>query len=207
MEAIAELFAAIMQALIGLFVALIELCFTTIDALFSLVFGWEPRNKQQKANTDAPAQPGAAEEVQKTTSVQSSQIWSASLIIVPAIVIWIVGSIVYSEIQSAREKAAKQLVKSTASEVITSLGQGEDPPVGPMKVTDPWGQPLELFLDKTLVGTLVVVRSSGRDRKPGTIDDILEITGHGNSVDKIADQLGDKAARIMGEKLKNLFDK
>lgn len=50
-----------------------------------------------------------------------------------------------------------------------------DPVPGKLRDRDVWQQPIELFVDKTLLGSLVVVRSSGPDRKPGSVDDLLEI--------------------------------
>lgn len=48
-------------------------------------------------------------------------------------------------------------------------------PEGKLPDRDAWGTPCELFVDEWLLGTLIVVRSWGPDAKHGTLDDLLEI--------------------------------
>ncbi|MFK7819172.1 MAG: hypothetical protein AB8G99_10665 [Planctomycetaceae bacterium] len=76
-----------------------------------------------------------------------------------------------------------------------------------LKDTDPWGQRTELFVDRMKLGTLIVVRSCGEDRKRKTLDDQLAIRWVWvNPADAAKDGAKKQAANLK-DKAKQLLDR
>ncbi|MBL8888374.1 MAG: hypothetical protein JNL67_00235 [Planctomycetaceae bacterium] len=93
-----------------------------------------------------------------------------------------IGSvIVHYQIQQARLRHTKEQIRTLAKEVATTIRErkpgSEKLVTGPRSELDAWQRPLELFVDRWPVGTLVVVRSAGPDGQTGTGDDLLAVDG------------------------------
>jgi hypothetical protein len=70
---------------------------------------------------------------------------------------------------------------------------------------DAWNQPLELFVDKTLLGSMLVVRSHGNDGKSGTLDDMLAIRIVRARVAEIGGQLAKRGFDKVKDRLQKLL--
>lgn len=83
-----------------------------------------------------------------------------------------------------------------------------NPVPGVLNERDAWQQPLQLFVDETILGTLIVVRSSGPDRKTGSVDDLLAVRNlrptlkeaGGKVIQSGAEALRDAALRLFKRK-------
>ena len=64
-----------------------------------------------------------------------------------------------------------------------------------------------MFVDEALLGELYVVRSSGPDRKSGTIDDILSPEIRIASLKEVAGELIDRGNKKVKEKLTDTINR
>ncbi len=69
---------------------------------------------------------------------------------------------------------------------------------------DSWKQPIQLFVDRSLLGTLIVVRSAGPDRKTGTIDDLLAIETVPATKKELAKEVAKRGAQALRKRLEKL---
>lgn len=74
---------------------------------------------------------------------------------------------------SITEAQISELAKKFLADIRDNGADG--PRTGRLANTDAWGTPLELFVDRTAMGTLIVVRSAGPDEETATLDDMLAI--------------------------------
>ena len=99
------------------------------------------------------------------------------------VILW--GSIQWlnERIQSNRVDSTRQQLQQLADNIGVAVRdqQGNGPvwetgqPIG----HDAWQQSLDLIVDRWAIGTLVVVRSAGRDGQTGTLDDLISARGIG----------------------------
>jgi hypothetical protein len=92
-----------------------------------------------------------------------------------------IGFVVYQiidfRIQRHRVEITRSQIASVADDLVPQElpkdRQRKNPRV--LNDRDAWGTPLELFVNDFMLVNLIVVRSNGRDRRPGTIDDQLAV--------------------------------
>lgn len=103
--------------------------------------------------------------------------WGVLLVVFLAVV----GVVIHEQIQSYRERQTKQqirlMVKNLTLAVRDKKPEVQDLVSGPLPEQDAWQRPLEAVVDRWPIGTLIVVRSSGRDGQIGTADDLLAVDG------------------------------
>lgn len=130
--------------------------------------------RSSKQDTASTPQNGQPIPVRRTPPISG---W-----IVLVVVSVIVGTfIVYYQIQQARLRQTRQqirtLVKDFATTIRDQKPDADNLVTSPLDELDAWQRPLELFVDRWPVGTLVVVRSAGADGQTGTSDDLLAVDG------------------------------
>jgi len=136
------------------------------------------------------AQQNVKKTVKKRETPQSSRPSREAFVVLCVTITGVVAVMAWMgidhRIREARIRTTRQLVQHWADQLMADeqrkqqLGQRLLPGLlksdrKQLAAHDAWNQPLELFVDETPAGTLLVVRSSDPDRKTGTIDDLLEI--------------------------------
>jgi hypothetical protein len=213
MQAIIELFAAILEglvhALVGLLTALIHLISLAVQFLFIAVTqGIVAAKEQNRRTRERYATVRESRRSQSTGEESSSPTGHSSglpvwvyVIVVGGVLVVGIGMYISGRIQAARIEATKELVKQQANEIADAIAQGNPTPDrGKLPIEDPWRQPLELFMDETALGTLVVVRSNGPDRRSGTSDDLLGIRMQQKPLKQLGGEIGNVAVEKLKEK-------
>lgn len=193
-EALAELLFAFLEAVVLLFAAVFEFVFLALTQGKSAASEQYQKRKQEhkeraeqhnklreekrKKRTGAvettSASPIAEHHTPSITPKQYTILGSlAFFIIIGLIITWVV----LDQIQQQRLAETRSRLNQLADKFAEQIKDREivDPVTGKLRDRDAWQQPIDLAVDKMLIGSLVVVRSTGPDRKPGTIDDLLEI--------------------------------
>jgi hypothetical protein len=102
-------------------------------------------------------------------------------VVLLVVLVTVVGVVIHEQIQSYRERQTKQqirlLVKKLTLAVRDKKPDAQDLSSGLLPEHDAWQRPLEVVVDRWPIGTLVVVRSVGRDGQIGTADDLLAVDG------------------------------
>jgi len=102
-------------------------------------------------------------------------------VVLLVVLVTVVGVVIHEHIQSYRERQMKQqirlLVKKLTLAVRDKKPDAQDLSSGLLPEHDAWQRPLEVVVDRWPIGTLVVVRSVGRDGQIGTADDLLAVDG------------------------------
>lgn len=201
MEAIAELFAAILMAVVELLILILQVIATAIALVIELAVTWIFHGKaaaaeKYRARQAAAVPPDATPHANPFSGVdlasisgpedRSSTGSGAPIpprvqlvlgIMIVVVAVGAVGAIWY------HQELTKQRIAQTRTQ-IELLANGFSAqvklpkpvlPEGKLPDRDAWGTPCELFVDKWLLGTLIVVRSWGQDTEHGTLDDLLEI--------------------------------
>jgi len=81
----------------------------------------------------------------------------------------------------------------------------QHPQSGLLEDRDVWDQPLELSVEESLLGTTLLVRSSGPDQQPGTIDDIHSHRSIGATATEVGGELANRGFQAAREKIKDLL--
>ena len=203
----------IVELLVVLIVAMVEAAvgfvFLTVELLFVAVtrgFG-AARARSVASHSRASALETQGEPTPKDrTTVRSQRHWTWTLGLAGTFVVASVGGLIWRQINAGRIEAAKAFTQTQAESVAHHLAQrGAAPAQGPLPVHDPWGRPLELFLDDFKVATLIVVRSAGPDGQPGTIDDLLGIHTEPKPLRQMAGEVRDAALAGIREKARKLL--
>lgn len=123
--------------------------------------------------------------------------------IVCGVVTWkIRDSIRKKQIAQTRTQIAK-LADSFSNQVKNE--QTVNPTPGVLPDRDVWGQPIELFVDKVLLGSLIVVRSAGPDGKSGSVDDLLATRVVRASAKKVGGELAKRGVKALRERVSRLL--
>ena len=188
MQAILEMILAVVAAICELFVtiavAISELCMLIFEfTVTALTRGIGEAKTEYSERRQIHAAKHA-----EGTAAQKSQAMNAwwALSIAALIVGFIAWGFVNARIQQQKEDQTQQQITQKAAELIRQVKQDPAlaPKAGMLAEQDAWGRPLELFVDQFPVGTLLVVRSAGRDGKPGTLDDLLAVQeSHPGAID------------------------
>ena len=219
MEAIVELIAALVgalvEAVIGLLEAAVALLAFVVEFLFlALTQGMSAalrryRLRRQERVNRISVRKRVAESQNSDRGASISRKQSA---ILASIVIFAV--ICFVGAWAVRDRIRKQRVEETRSQVKTLVDTfaeqleddgAADPEPGKLNDRDAWQQPIELFVDHALFGSLVVVRSSGPDRKSGSIDDILATRVIRASAKDVGGELANRGMRAVRGRIAELL--
>lgn len=219
MEAIAELIAAVIGAFVQAFAALLE-AFAALAAIIlefafiALTQGLSAASKQYKQRRDQrAAQIDAAQQTAETSAsgntasinLKHAALFAtiAALVIVCGVATWVVSDRIRKQRVAETRTQVKQLADRYADEIKDD--EIVDPHPGTLRDRDSWQQPLELFVDKALLGSLVVVRSSGPDRKSGSIDDILATRVVRSSAREVGGELANRGIKALRDRVAKLL--
>lgn len=182
-ELFAALFAALFESLVGLLGAVVALVFAAIEFLFLVLtkglstashqYAQRRTNRADRLTAaKQTAESGSDDNVPAISRKQSAIITSIAVcLIASGFAVWVIRD----RNQQQRIETTRQQVNRLAETFANQLKDARvpDPLPGNLRDRDAWQQPIELFIDKTLLGSLIVVRSSGPDHATGTADDIL----------------------------------
>ena len=223
MEAIAELIAAIVMGAVSAVVAVLEIVLTAVFTLIEFAFvavtqgkeaASERRNsrrlRQQQERQSASASVENSTTVVEMARVAPSQ--AAGSAIIAGIVLIVVaataiGFYLAEQTRKQRVETTRKQIAQIADKLAAQLKDkaANDPEKGRLQERDAWNQPLELFVDKTLLGSMLVVRPHGNDGKSGTLDDMLAIRIVRARVAEIGGQLAKRGFDKVKDRLQKLL--
>ncbi|HUG67128.1 MAG TPA: hypothetical protein VMM76_05230 [Pirellulaceae bacterium] len=221
MEAIAELIAALVGALVHALVALLEAFATLLAIVAEFVFlaltqGLSAASKKYKqrkqeresrleAMHDAKGGRVQAVETQPLIGLKHSAIIGSIVLvaIVCAVAAWAIRDRIRKEQVATTRLQVAKLADSFSQQIKEQ--QIADPKPGLLPDRDAWEQPIELFVDKALLGSLVVVRSSGPDRKSGSIDDILATRVIRSPAKQVGGELVDRGVKAIRDRVSRVL--
>ena len=202
MLAIAELLVAL---IVALFEAIIGLVLLAIELLFVALTQGLGAARERAAKVP-PRERSPESRAEGQPPVRFRWHWSCMLSVVGFIAVPGIGALIGRQFTAGRIEAAKSLTQTQADSVAGTLaGGGIAPAQGPLPIHDPWGRPLELFLDDFKVATLIVVRSAGPDGRSGTTDDLLGIHTEPKPLRQMAGEVRDAALAGIREKARKLL--
>ena len=203
-----EVMLGLIQLVFGLLAMLLEFAF------LALTQGLKPASEkfQQRQETrreavaankergNRKADAGSAPD--DPTSGWGTLVCAGMLLI--TVVATVVGFAVSRHVRAKRIAETELQIESLADQFVEQVmdENAADPEEGLLAHRDAWRQPIELQVDKVLLGTLLVVRSCGPDRKPGTIDDQLAIRTVAAPAKQIGGELAKRGFDEVREKVK-----
>ncbi len=222
MEAILEVFVALIAALAEIVVLAIQLAVEfaaiVLEFMFIAVFhgiaAASKRYRERKLTLAEKRQRSAAALSKQSESDLDPKVMRATRqakVIITSILIAIicVPFALHLKSQARKKRIAEtnkmieQMAESYAVQVRN--GKGADLREGQLPGRDAWGQPVELFLDQMHVATMIVVRSHGPDHKSGSIDDLLAIRIAKAPVKQIIGNAVHQGIQAAAEKLKDVL--
>ncbi|QDT80931.1 hypothetical protein Mal35_44060 [Gimesia maris] len=234
MEAIAELIAALIGALLEGIFALLQGVFSLLAVVLEFIFvalfhGVDAASKQYQhrqeerseklatAKNNRQAERAAQLEVAEKVAATSRQnneptiSRNQTVILVLLVCFIIIGGVatwmIRDRIRKQRIAETRSQIKKLANTFSAQIQDKEmaDPVPGKLHDRDAWNQPIELFVDKTLLGSLIVVRSSGPDRRSGSIDDLLETHVVQASVKEVGGELAHRGWKALRNRVNNFL--
>lgn len=226
MEAIVELIAAFVAALLQILFSLLEFGLALLAGVVEFVFlaltqglsaatrqykrRKEERSIRKKERVERPWSRKTAADTPvshdgPSISLKQSAILGSILLF--ATVCGVGTWVVLDRIQKRRVAETHSQVQALAdafAEQIKDDGAANPEP-GKLSDRDVWQQPMELFVDEMLLATLVVVRSPGPDRKTGSIDDILGISVIHNSPNDFGRELANLGIKALRDRVAELL--
>lgn len=215
MEAILQLFVAFVGAICQVFLGILEIFASLLSgavefAFLSLTQGTSAAKQRHNERRTARAQqaktpraiPDHALGVE-TPALDQKRLTIVTVVVLATTLFGVIALVVHSQVRKRRiEQTQAQLVK-LADNIVDKIKDKDipDPEPGAMKDLDVWQQPVELLIDKTLVGSLVVVRSTGPDQKPGTADDLLELRTIRASVKEVGGEVAKRGLNALRNRL------
>lgn len=219
MQAIAEMIAALVECFVHLLIALVELVAAlvamAIEFLLLAITKGVPaasgRFKQrrqalaQRRESRANLSPGDAP-ASTAAPVDRRTILISIAVIALVVAGFAVGAVVRDRIRQRRIEATRLQITRLADELIRQVKdeKAADPAPGLLADRDAWNQPVELFVDEMLLGTMLVVRSHGPDRQSGTIDDLLEIRVARAPAAKVGGELVNRGVKALRDRAARL---
>jgi len=215
MEAIGELIAAVLMALLellliplrvvvgllGMVLEFIFLVLTQGPAQASDRFHQRRQSRRDAASSQVGDGGQGSERVPPAMRLRRAALLFA--LIVLTVVTVATGWYVSEQIRKRRIAATKVQIAKLADGFIALINEndGEVPQEGTLTDRDAWKQPIELFVDRALLGSMVVVRSSGPDGNSGTIDDLLAIRVRRAAAKEVGGELADRSLRAVRKRL------
>ena len=214
MEAIVQMVVALIAAFVAMAVATFALVAQLVLLLLSLLFvllteGFDAARKHYRDKTTKEPATEEQNDIQQDTTAK--QLNPRAFMIFGAVVFtgfllgfgfWLQH---YWE-QKKIEATNRQLTQiATQLESDTKNPETPNPVAGPLAERDLWQRPIECFVDETLIGTLLVIRSNGPDRRPGTADDLLEIRTIPTTVKKFGKDVAKRAWDAAQAKMKKML--
>lgn len=219
MEAIFELIGALVAALVELLLALAEVVGALVAMVLEFVFlaltqgvkaasgRFQQRQETRREKVATRKREASRRAAAKNVPVDPTGRWTIVLLVsivlfavVPPVLL-LVGLKYGRERRIAQTKSQIEALADQYAEQVRDE-DAADPEEGLLDDRDAWRQPIELQVDKSLLGTLIVVRSTGPDRKPGTIDDQLAIRTVGAPAKQIGGDLAKRGFEKLREKAK-----
>lgn len=202
MQAIFELIGALIGAIVEAIIALVELMVHLIVfVIIALTRGAGEAKKQSAEKRQARI--ASRQSASSTDAKRSTISRSWMLVIGTVILVAVAGGLLFETIQGQRKEQTERQIAQKAETLIDEIKKAPDklPEPGLLPDRDAWGRPLELFVDKFPAGAMIVVRSHGRDGRPGTLDDLLAIkTSNPAAIDigkEIAKRAADKVKKFL----------
>lgn len=219
MEAIVELIAALVAGLTEALIGLIGAFAASLAALLEFVFivltqgrsaasrKYESR-KQQRADRLAAAK--TLKDLRPQDDKPSIGLKQSAILVSVMIFAVICGAataVVSERIRKQRVAETRSQVKALADRIAQQINENAatSPTPGKLPERDAWKQPIELSVDSALLGSLVVVRSSGPDRRSGSIDDILAIRVIRASAKEIGGELTNRGIQAIRNAVTDLL--
>ena len=179
MEAIAELFAALLMGLFELLLLPVQLAAELLGyGLEALIHGRLAAQEKRQQRRDELAKKVAESPVPAVLTPEERRRRTIRVTIVMGVGLFGFAGYhwISSRIREQRQIATRIQIAKLADNFIQQAGQpNANLPEGVLPDHDAWSHPCELFVDKWMVGTLIVVRSAGPDSRTGTIDDMLSV--------------------------------
>ncbi len=209
MEALIELIAAfvvaIARTLIGVFEFLAALLAIVVEFIFvALTQGIAAASRQYRDrkqdrpqrldNVEAEAQSPKVEPAPSNT-LKRSLVWAAMACFICVVATRVIRDRIRKQRVAETRSQVEQLA-DTFAEQIKGDGEALAEP-GRLRDLDAWQQPIELFVDNALLGSLVVVRSSGPDCESGSIDDILATRVVHASAKELGGELANRGIKML----------
>jgi hypothetical protein len=215
MQAIAELIGALVEAFVAAFVALLEAFVALSGIVLEFVFlaltrglsaaseRYNYRKDQRAARAEAEKEAVQASATQNAPSVNLKHVAILASITVLVFVGSVAAWVVRDRIRKQRIAETRSQVNRLADRFAVRFRDDEivDPEPGKLRDRDAWHQPMELFIDEALLGTIVVVRSSGPDRKSGSIDDIIAIRVIRASAKDVGGELANRGIKALRDRV------
>jgi type II secretory pathway pseudopilin PulG len=220
MDAIIELFFAIVVGLVRAVLGLIELFVEFVSLCCEVMTGARHRAKQQPASAEMTV--ASAEETTSSSATVSPEsaistietpdrpfptqaqwrLLTAGSVILMGILLMAYVQSLRRQDQKRREEATELALEQAANRVVETFKQDRKvaPVPGILAEKDGWNNPLELFVDDFEVGYLLVVRSKGPDGQSGTIDDELTIKTVQNDPAEAAKDVFERGVEVFKKK-------
>lgn len=204
MQAIFELIGALLLSIAGLITSLLALVFDFVTLLieFAVVALWRGRGAAKQRYAER-RQANIARRKSFAVDSQKNKTLAVPILLGISLLLIAIGCGLYFEhLQHQRKEQTERQIVHKAEDVIEQIKKTPKNPPEPglLAEFDAWGRPLELFVDKLAAGTLIVVRSVGRDGRSGTLDDQLAIKASHPAVD-----IGEEIAKRAVGKLKKFL--
>lgn len=226
MEAIVELIAAMFEAFGQALVALLEMAVALLAMVVEFLFlaitqgvaaasAKFKQRQQQRAekraeaastppgNGDSPAGRPAPRSSRRVAAIAATM---AALVAIAIAVTWVVQEHLRKR-RMERIAATRDQIARLADTFVDQIQDDKvaDPNPGRLEDRDAWQQPLELFVDQALLGSMVVVRSNGPDGKSGTIDDLLAVRLAKAPAKKVGRELANRGAKAIRDRVGRLL--
>jgi hypothetical protein len=177
MEAIVELIGGLLVGLLELALMLIQAAGALLGLaleflVVALTQGTSPASEKFRQRWKVRRESRAA-----GAPVSGRKVVAVAGLVVVGVAAVTTAGFISEHVRKKRTEATTVQIATLADRFISQIkDEGiADPEEGLLSDRDAWNQQIELFVDKALVGSMVVVRSSGSDRKSGTLDDLLAI--------------------------------
>jgi len=218
-EAIVELIAAFVGAFVhavaGLLWAIGALLAAVVEFLFlALTQGFSSasqkyiqRKIERRSRLAATESEADAKATERTPSISRKQTAIIVALVLLVIISGVAVGLIRDRIRKQRIAATRVQVAELADSFAEQIENEEvaDSEPGRLREYDAWKQPFELFIDKALLGSLIVVRSPGPDRESGSIDDILAVRVVRASAKEVGGELANRALEAMRNRVDRLF--
>ena len=180
LEGLLELLSVFMMAVVGIFVAVLQLVvgviFVIVEFLFLLCFHGlaeakarsAERTKSLKLKLNSKMNPEAVE------PKPPGKFGVIISVVVLLALVSLAGWGLWQKYQRTKTIATLKSVASRIEDIVKD-DTTPDPVGGELGETDAWGNPLSLRFSRDLLGASLTVRSAGGDARLETSDDILEI--------------------------------
>jgi hypothetical protein len=176
--ALAQALAVMVEAAAGLLAIVAEFMFLALtQGLAAASEKYKHREADRKCLKETATACNDVRHAKTQPSISLKRSAIIGSIVVLSVGCGVATLVIQSRLRRQRIESTRAQVAELADSFAKRIKDREvaAPEPGELSDRDAWKQPIGLFVDKALLGSMVVVRSSGPDRKSGTLDDILAI--------------------------------